>query len=665
MAITSSFSQEEYTIKETSIQHNGHSLGIALYDNGVVFSQKEEQQKKNKEAVPVHNIKYASKIDNIIFDAPNSTMFNNMNISFNNGTPTFFKEEMYFSSNRSDKAEYVAKKNKKSHISKEGINKLQVYKSVKNNNWSKPELLPFNDMEYNFTSPFITADGNTLYFASDMPGGYGGYDLYMCKKSADGSWSSQLNLGEKINSATDEIFPSFYYGKLYFSTKHNSTNKADVFSSEFINDEWKAPTNVEGLNSPEDDFSVVFVDEFSGYLSSNRSGDITIDKTYFFESKLSGTKEKLTITDEYTNKTLDGVTATLENALLTDKKQFKSNSDGTLTLIVPKGKSTYVFSQEGYISKTITLNDETELDKLKNVKLLANFHGVAKNDINGKPIAGMVVKAYDPLTGELVAETTTNANGEWGLPLDKSKSYNFSFEKEGYDKTLKKNISFADADKVKNLSLIPKVNGLATNFITGEIEAGVLVQAIDPETNEVYDQMTTGEDGRWGFELPEDKEFIIRFKKDGFKQEDITLNAGERGSSMKDKLSEVKIKPEAKKGNKLEIRNIYFAFNRSKVMPESYSTLDNIVAFMKQDPKIKIELSAHTDMVGKDRYNLKLSDKRAKAAVEYLVDKGISKRRVIGKGYGEQYILNRCTSYKAKCSDEENAINRRVEIKIL
>ena len=70
-------------------------------------------------------------------------------------------------------------------------------------------------------------------------------------------------------------------------------------------------------------------------------------------------------------------------------------------------------------------------------------------------------------------------------------------------------------------------------------------------------------------------------------------------------------------------------------------------------------------MVGKDKYNQRLSEKRAEAAVEYLIDKGISRRRLEAKGYGEQYILNRCTTYSAKCSEEEHAINRRVEIKIL
>lgn len=663
--VGTTFSQEEYTVKQTNINHNGISLGVSYYENGLVFSQK-EIEKFSKKEVEVFNIKYAAKLENTIFDLPNSEMFKNMNISFSNGSPSFYNDEMYFTTNNSKKLDYVDKKAAKNRINKKGVNTLQILKAVKyNGKWNNPEPLPFNNFEYSCTNPFVTGDGETLYFASDMPGGFGGFDIYLCKRNSSGGWSAPLNLGAKINTAQDEMFPSFYFGKLYFSSKGHGAHSADIFYSQFKNSEWEKPLAVKTLNSSRDDFGVVFVDEFSGFFCSNRDTDSTIDNTYYFEAEFNGAKHKTSVNDIYTNEGLNGVTATLTNPNMTGKKQFKTDENGNITLIVPDGKSTYLFEKDGYISQTITVNGEDDLDKLKNIKLLANFHGVIKNDINGRPVKGMVVRAYDPVTGELVAETTTNENGEWGLPLDKSKTYDFTFEKEGYDKTYKKGISFSDRDKIENLSLIPKVNGISSNFITGEIEPGVLVQAIDPITNEVYDQMTTGEDGRWGFELPEDRDFLIRFKKDGFKKEDILLKAGERGSSMKDKLGNVKIKPDAVKGNKLEIRNIYFEFNRASIKKEGFQTLDNIVAFMKEDPSIRIELSAHTDMVGKDKYNQKLSEKRAEAAVEYLIDKGISRSRLEAKGYGEQFILNRCKTYSAKCSEEEHAINRRVEIKIL
>jgi outer membrane protein OmpA-like peptidoglycan-associated protein len=666
LGVETSFSQdEEYTIKQTNINHNGVSLGVSFYNNGLVFSQKEIES-FNKREVAVFNIKYASKIENTIFDIPNTDEFKNMNISFSNGSPSFYKDEIYFTTNTSKKLDYVDKKPSKNKINKKGVNTLQILKSIKSNDkWSTSVPLQFSSIEHSCTHPFVTVDGETLYFSSNMPGGYGGFDIYLCKRNSQGGWSAPLNLGDKVNSLQDEMFPSFYFGKLYFSSKKNLIKGADIFASEFINSEWESPKNIKYLNSNKDDFGIIFIDEFSGYFCSNREMDSTIDNTYYFEAKFNGSKYKTSIADIYTRYGLEGVIATLSNENMSGKKQFKTDENGNITLIIPEGKSTYLFEKEGYISQTITINGEQDADKLKNVKLLANFNGIIKNDINGRPIKGMIVRAYDPETGELIAETTTNENGEWGLPLDKSKTYDFSFDKEGYGKTLKKGISFSDREKIENLLLIPKVNGISSNFITGELEPGVLVQAIDPLTNEVYDEMVTGEDGRWGFELPEDRDFLIRFKKDGFKKEDILLKGGDRGSSMKDKFGNIKIKPDAKKGNKLEIRNIYFEFNRASVKKDSYQTLDNIVAFMKEDPKIRIELSAHTDMVGKDKYNQRLSEKRAEAAVEYLIKKGIKSSRLEAKGYGEQYILNRCTSYSAKCSEEENAINRRVEIKIL
>jgi outer membrane protein OmpA-like peptidoglycan-associated protein len=77
-----------------------------------------------------------------------------------------------------------------------------------------------------------------------------------------------------------------------------------------------------------------------------------------------------------------------------------------------------------------------------------------------------------------------------------------------------------------------------------------------------------------------------------------------------------------------------------------------------------IELSSHTDSRSSDAFNLQLSQKRAKAAVDYLISKGINKNRLIAIGYGETKLLNKCSN-DVNCSEEEHAINRRTEFKIL
>lgn len=85
---------------------------------------------------------------------------------------------------------------------------------------------------------------------------------------------------------------------------------------------------------------------------------------------------------------------------------------------------------------------------------------------------------------------------------------------------------------------------------------------------------------------------------------------------------------------------------------------------MRDNPSLVIELSSHTDSRGAELYNLKLSERRAHAAVDYLVSRGIARDRLIGKGYGESRLVNRCAD-GVVCSDDEHQENRRTEVEIL
>ena len=82
------------------------------------------------------------------------------------------------------------------------------------------------------------------------------------------------------------------------------------------------------------------------------------------------------------------------------------------------------------------------------------------------------------------------------------------------------------------------------------------------------------------------------------------------------------------------------------------------------DPELRIELDAFTDSRGNDAFNIQLSQKRADAAVAYMVQHGISKARVSGKGFGKAHPINKCGDPKVHCTEEEFAVNRRIEFKI-
>ncbi|MBR2178522.1 MAG: OmpA family protein [Paludibacteraceae bacterium] len=116
-------------------------------------------------------------------------------------------------------------------------------------------------------------------------------------------------------------------------------------------------------------------------------------------------------------------------------------------------------------------------------------------------------------------------------------------------------------------------------------------------------------------------------------------------------------------GKHIILRNIYYDYDKSDILPESANELDKVVAFLEANPDLTVELSSHTDSRGSDSYNLKLSEDRAQSAVKYIVSKGISASRIKGKGYGETRLLNECAN-GIECSEEQHRQNRRTEIYI-
>ena len=114
----------------------------------------------------------------------------------------------------------------------------------------------------------------------------------------------------------------------------------------------------------------------------------------------------------------------------------------------------------------------------------------------------------------------------------------------------------------------------------------------------------------------------------------------------------------------VNIDPIYFDTNKSKIRPDAAIQLDKVVAVMRKFPEIIIRSSSHTDSRGRDAYNKKLSERRAKSTVAYIIAKGINPNRITGKGYGETQLVNDCTN-SVKCTSEEHQPNRRTEFVIV
>ncbi|MCB2197621.1 MAG: PKD domain-containing protein [Bacteroidetes bacterium] len=164
-------------------------------------------------------------------------------------------------------------------------NKLGIYysKYSRRSGWSNPTPFKYNNKAYNFAHPSLSEDEQFLYFVSDMEGGYGGTDIYVCELE-NGNWGPPQNLGPSINTSGNEFFPFIHSsGRLYFSSdEHESIGRLDIFYSEKVNGEWHKPIPMDPpINTRYNDFALI-IDAFkkTGMFCSDR--ERTSDDIYTF-----------------------------------------------------------------------------------------------------------------------------------------------------------------------------------------------------------------------------------------------------------------------------------------------------------------------------------------------------------------------------------------------
>lgn len=135
-----------------------------------------------------------------------------------------------------------------------------------------------------------------------------------------------------------------------------------------------------------------------------------------------------------------------------------------------------------------------------------------------------------------------------------------------------------------------------------------------------------------------------------------------QGNTMGTLLANIELE-KAKIDKRIQIQNIYYDYDKWDIRADASERLDHVVTLMKDNPGISVELGSHTDARGSDSYNLELSQKRAEAAVAYIVSEGIAANRISAKGYGETQLVNRCRN-GVECSEAEHQQNRRTELRI-
>ncbi|GAA3646691.1 OmpA family protein [Flavivirga jejuensis] len=162
--------------------------------------------------------------------------------------------------------------------SKENSMEYKLYKAVleedSHGNWINEELLSINKTDVSIENPFMSPKGDKLYFSSNMPESFGGYDLYVSNINTDGSLSTPENLGRTINTPLDEKYPSLSMDSkyLYFSSKgHDNIGGFDLFTSKVLSNGYRAPRNMGNtINTRYDEIAYFLAAKNKGYVSSNR-----------------------------------------------------------------------------------------------------------------------------------------------------------------------------------------------------------------------------------------------------------------------------------------------------------------------------------------------------------------------------------------------------------
>ena len=199
---------------------------------------------------------------------------------------------------------------------------------------------------------------------------------------------------------------------------------------------------------------------------------------------------------------------------------------------------------------------------------------------------------------------------------------------------------------------------------SGGVPNDVVITVTDNETGDVVGvYKPNSKTGQYLFILTPGKNYNISYEADGF-----LFYSENREIAKKTNYYEIYKAiqlPPITVGSKIVLNNIFFDFDKATLRQTSNVELKNIIRFLNKYPKIVVEISGYTDSKGTPEYNLKLSDERASAVVNYLINKGIAKDRMIAKGYGESSpaALNEHTDG----SDSPNGrqLNRRVELKII
>ncbi|WP_044204555.1 DUF6089 family protein [Flammeovirga sp. OC4] len=356
--------------------------------------------------------------------------------------------------------------------------KLFLIDVLGENIWSNIRELPFNNEHYSISEPSFSRDGNTLYFVSDMEGGYGGTDIYVSYKY-NGQWTYPINLGEVVNTPGDEVSPYIHPdGTLYFASDgHDGMGGLDLYEAYTKKGIIFAVANLGApINSTHDDYGLILNSvKRTGYFTSNRLGGKGGNDIY--QLNVNGINLSRMLTDEHENLftieamklkgkvvskdtkvALPRILVSLKNletnALITKRTDDNGNYDFDIS-----NESNYEIFPSAFGYKrmkptkisTVGVFGKDIIEKTLVIEPLAQkvkLYGQVTNKTTGELLKNIELVFISPNEDENIYVKSDN-EGNYTMEIDKDKKYYFFVEEKGF---LEKNYQIPDLSKYRTVT---------------------------------------------------------------------------------------------------------------------------------------------------------------------------------------------------------------------
>lgn len=546
---------------------------------------------------------------------------------------------------------FVAKKKVKGQ--KNFVNHAGIYfgKIDQSGNIKDSKPFKFNEhLSYGVMNPFVDLNKNRLYFASDMPGGLGGFDIYYSEFDENLNFSTPVNLGPLVNTPHNESHPSVYDNKFYFTSRgHVGLGGMDLFMADYINGNVDNIRNM-GLpyNSIRDDFFFIASTDGKSYFSSDRRGGHGLDDIYTTKELFKGLK---VLVKDCNGKLITEFDASIvdnsENPIKTELSKegiliagLNPESDYSLKIekngyfgIVDNYLSTVGFEGDTLV-KTYTIAAIPYKSKLLSDNIYYDFD---KSDIRDSERATL------DRIGSLMVE-----NPHTVLYVS---SHTDSRASNAYNEALSERRASSVNQYLTSLGISAEriqLEWFGEDRLVNDCADGLPCSASNHQLNRRSElTLIAFADKDMQYELPEGIDDPCA----------IVLPSILTTSGSEEINEEVLISD----GTAKELPTIYFDFDRSNLKSFQEKELDDVIKQMKNDKSLNLIIEGHTDQRGSDVYNEYLSEIRAKTVMDYFIQNGVERNRIEYSFYGENLPINDCNN--KNCSEALHQENRRTTLR--